>query len=112
MDRPRVSVMAIAGNPIRNRPGHRLRRSKECLGRRQIAALAQHHIHQGTVSIDGPVEIAPAAAGFDVGFIDVPTRASPVPAALTEFVGKDRRELCLPFPDLCGRLRGDKLVLY
>ena len=53
-DRLRVSVMAIAGNPIRDLPGRRLRRPKERLGRDEITALAQHHIHQGTVSIDKP----------------------------------------------------------
>ena len=63
-DRPRVSVVAIAGNPIRNCPGCRFRRPKERLGRGEIASLAQHHIHQGAVSINGPVEITRIRCGY------------------------------------------------
>jgi hypothetical protein len=64
-DRLRIRVVAIAGDPIRNRTGYRLRRPKERLGRGQIASLAQHHIHQSAISIDSPVEITPAATDFD-----------------------------------------------
>ena len=104
-DRLRVSVMAIAGDPIGDRPGHRLRRPKERLGRGEIAVLAQHHIHQGAVSIDRPIEITPAAADLDVSLVHIPTRRQPAaPAPLTEFVGKDRGELRLPFPDGLARV--------
>ena len=89
-DRLRVGVMAVAGHPIRNRPGYRFRRPKQCLGG-QVASLAQHDIHQGTVSIDRAIEIAPVAADLDVCLVYIPARRQlAAPALLTEFVRKDR----------------------
>ena len=73
---------------------------KERLGSGEITVLAQHHIYQGAVSIDRPIEITPATVDLDVGFVDIPTlRHAVASALLTEFVGKDRGEFRLPLPD-------------
>ena len=99
-DRLRIRVVAIAGHPIGGSPGHRLRRSKQRLGRGEIAALAQHHIHQGAVSVDRPIEITPAALYLHISLVHVPARRQPAATApLTELARKDRDELRLPFPD-------------
>lgn len=71
VDRPRIGIVSITGDPIRNSPGHRLRGPKEPLGSGQVTPLAQHHINQRTIAIDRPVEIAPSPAGLDVGLIHV-----------------------------------------
>lgn len=44
-DRVRRRIVAIAGDPIGNRPGCGFRRPKECLGRREVASLSQHRIN-------------------------------------------------------------------
>jgi hypothetical protein len=54
-----IGVMAICRNPCRRDAGHRFGRPKECLGRRQIAVLAQHDIDQGTVAVDCTIQISP-----------------------------------------------------
>ena len=99
-DRPRVSIVPIAGDPIRDSAGHRPRRPEEPPGRGQVTALTQHHLNQRTITIDGAVQIAPSSSDLDVGFIDVPTRRQPATAApLAEFVRQNGRELRLPLAD-------------
>ena len=65
-DRSGIGVMAICRDPVRRDAGHHLGRSKECLGGRQIAVLAQHDVDQGTVAIDRAIEIPPLAPHSDV----------------------------------------------
>jgi hypothetical protein len=49
-DRLRIGIVSIAGDPIRNSPGHRLGGPKEPLGSGQVTSLAQHHINQRTIA--------------------------------------------------------------
>jgi hypothetical protein len=92
--------------PIRSHPGrsntcHRFRRSKKLLCRGHIAALAQHYVHQRASAVNCPVQIAPPAIDFDVGFIDVPRAAdsAATSAAAAKIVDQQRREFRLPIPD-------------
>ncbi len=71
-DRSGIGIMAVCGNPCRRDTAHRLGRSKECLGGRQIAVLPQHDVDQGTVAIDRTIEIPPSAPHSNVRLIDVP----------------------------------------
>ena len=69
-NRTRVTVMPVGGHPGRSDASHRFGRSKELLCRGHIAGLAQHHVHQRASAVNRPVQIAPMAIDFDVGFID------------------------------------------
>jgi hypothetical protein len=97
-DRTRVTVMPVGGHPGRSAASHRFGRSKELLCRGHIAGLAQQHVHQRASAVNRPVQIAPSAIDFDVGFIDVPRAADPAattPAA-AKIVDQRRRKFRLP----------------
>src|SRR5204863_9873470 len=78
--------------------GHSLGRSKECLGGRQIAVLAQHDVDQGTVAIDCTIEIPPSAPHSDVRLIDVPAAPDPALAFAAQVLDQSRGELGFPLP--------------
>jgi len=69
LDRPGVDVVAIRRDPIRCHPSDRLGGAEERLGRRHVAMLTEHHIHQRAGAVDGTIQIAPAALDLDVGLI-------------------------------------------
>jgi hypothetical protein len=106
-DRARVTVMPVRGDPGRSDASHRFGRPKEFLYRRHIAALAQHDIHQPTSAVNRPIQIAPSAMDFDIGFIDVPGAADTAATtpATAMIVDQQRRELRLPIQNsLVGEL--------
>ena len=90
--------MAICGDPIRRYAGHRLGRSKECLGGSKVTVLAQHDVDQGAVAIDRAIQIPPSATHPDIRLINVPAGAHPAFASPTQVLGQCRRELGLPIP--------------
>ena len=49
--------------------------AQESPGGISIAVLAEHGVEQVAVSVDGSVEVAPTAADFDVGLVQVPRTA-------------------------------------
>jgi hypothetical protein len=98
LDRSGISVMAVCRDPVRRDAGHRLGRSKECLGGSQVAVLAQHDIDQGAVTIDRPIQIPPLAAHSDVRFIDIPAATDPAFALAPEVLRQSRCQLRLPLP--------------
>src|SRR3954447_24755309 len=74
---------------------------KKGLGRRHVAVLAEHGVHEMAVAVDGPIQVGPAATNLQVRLIHVPAApAGPAPAvpALAECVSEERRELRLPLP--------------
>jgi hypothetical protein len=74
-DRSGIGIMAISGDPARSDAGHRLGRSKECPGGRKVTMSAQHDVHQGAITINRPIEIAPSAPHPDIRLIKVPAGA-------------------------------------
>jgi hypothetical protein len=54
-DRRRVGVMSIGGDAIRYGAGHGSGRPKERLGGGKVAVLAEHHIDQSAISVDGSI---------------------------------------------------------
>src|SRR5271155_846743 len=54
-DRCGIGIVTIRRYPVRDSTGHRFGGAEKCLGSREIAALAEHYIHQSTVAVDGPV---------------------------------------------------------
>ena len=95
-DRGRVTVMTIGRDAIGDNPGHRLGRTKERLRGGEIAVLAEHHVHEGTVAVDCPIQIAPIAVDFNIRLIHVPAPADAAMSAATEFFGQSRGEFRLP----------------
>ena len=95
-DRGRVIVMTIGRDSIRDNPGHHRGRTKERLGGGEIAVLAQHHVNEGTIAVDGAIEIAPVAVNLDVRLINIPAAADATMSAATEFFGQSRGEFRLP----------------
>lgn len=51
-DCPGIRVVAVRRDPVRGDAGDSLGRSKEGLGRGEVAVLAQHDINQGAIAID------------------------------------------------------------
>src|SRR5271157_3106911 len=51
-DRPRIGVVAVRRDPVRSHTGDRLCRSKETLGRDEVAVLAEHDVDQRAITID------------------------------------------------------------
>jgi hypothetical protein len=95
-DRTWVTIVTIRGDPGGSGPGHRFGRSKERFRRFHVACLAQPHIHQRAVTINGTIKIAPAALDLDVGLVDVPTSPDPAFTPLSQTVDQRRGELRLP----------------
>jgi hypothetical protein len=50
--------MTIRRDSIRDNPGHHPGRTKERLRGGEIAVLAEHHVNEGTIAVDGPKKIA------------------------------------------------------
>ena len=94
--------MTIGGDLVRGRTSGGLGRAEEGLGRRHVAVLAQYDVYEIAVAVDGPIQIAPATAHFQVGFVHMPSAAvgsAFATAPLPKFAGQDRREFRLPFAD-------------
>ena len=74
-DRTGVAVVAIRGHPVRGDVGDRLGGSEERLGGGHVAVLAEHHIDQRAVAVNGAIQIAPLPVHLDVGLVDIPALA-------------------------------------
>src|SRR3954451_617778 len=60
-DRPGVAVVAVGRDPIWRDAGHRLGGAEELLSGSHVAVLAEQHVDQVPVPVDGAIQIAPAA---------------------------------------------------
>ena len=58
-------------------------RAEELLGSFHATGCAQHCVDEVPVTIDRPIQVAPAAVDFEVGFVDVPTLARAASCAMT-----------------------------
>jgi hypothetical protein len=65
-DRPRVAVVAIRGHPVRDNIGDCLGGLEERLRSRHVTVLAEHHVDQRAVAVNGAIEIAPMPVHLDV----------------------------------------------
>ena len=68
-DRARVAVVAIRGHPVRDNIGDCLGGLEERLRSRHVTVLAEHHVDQRAVAVDGAIEIAPMPVHLDVLFV-------------------------------------------
>jgi len=101
-DCPRVGAVPVGGDPIGRDAGDGLRRAEEGLGRGHVAVLAQHGVDEIAVAVDRAIQVGPAAADLQVGFIDVPVAApgsAPAMPAPAKLAGQCWRELRLPVSD-------------
>lgn len=97
-----VGAMTVCRDPVRSKAHGRPRRAEEGLGRLHITMLAQLRVDQVSVPVDRPVEVAPPAANFQVGLVDIPADPGSAPGSVTPFaqrVAHDRQQLCLPVAD-------------
>ncbi len=100
-DRPRVRAVPVGGDLVGRHAGGGRGRAEEGLGRGYVAVLAQHGVDEVAVTVDSPVEIAPATPHLQVGFVDMPAAAASAAPAVTapaQFIGQGGRELRLPVP--------------
>ncbi len=95
-DRPRIGVMPIRRDPLRCLASHVQRLHKEPLRCVHIPLFTEPDVHQGTIPIDGTLQVAPRSINLDVGFIDMPGGADMPMALGTEVVSKQRRNASLP----------------
>src|SRR4051794_25457861 len=86
-DRAGVAVVAIRRDPLRCHPGHRFGGAEERLRGSHVPVLAEQHVDQVPVPVDGAIQIAPAAMDFYVCLIHVPA-AMPRTANIS---GRSRR---------------------
>src|SRR4051812_8095565 len=98
-DRPGVAVVAIGRDPVRCHPSHRFGRPKERLRGFHVAVLAEQHVDQVPVPVDGAIEIAPPPLHFQVCLIHIPAAAHRAAPAPPQLLGQGRRELGFPLPD-------------
>src|SRR3954469_13925968 len=68
-DRPGVAVVAVRRDPVRRDAGDRLGGAEERLRGCHIAVLAEQHVDQVPVPVDGAIEIAPAPVHLQVCLI-------------------------------------------
>lgn len=107
-DRARVGAVPVRGDLVGRHARDRLGRTKEGLGRRHVAVLAEHGVDQVAVAVDRSIQVGPAATNLQVGLVNVPAAAAGstlATAAPAQFVGEQRRELGLPLAavdPLCG----------
>src|SRR4051812_8376987 len=92
-DGPGIAGVAVGGDLLGLDLGDRLGGAEECLGRGEVARLAQGDVDQGAVAVDRPEEIAPLPGDFDVGLVDVPAPAGFADAPLAQALGEQRRQL-------------------
>jgi hypothetical protein len=58
-DRTGIAIVAIRGHPVRDNISDGLGGLEECLRGVHVAVLAEHHIDQRAVAVDGAIQIAP-----------------------------------------------------
>ena len=68
-DRAGVAVVAVGRDPVRRDAGHRLGGTKERLGGSPVPVLAEQHVDQGPVPVDGATEITPAPVHLEIRLI-------------------------------------------
>src|SRR5580693_10465874 len=90
-DRARVAVVAIRGHPVRDNIGDGLGGLEERLGSRHVAVLAEHHVDQRTVSVNGAIEIAPMPVHLDVRLVNAPTYPNLAASATARIFSHCRR---------------------
>src|SRR6186997_2994575 len=95
-NRRRIGIMTIGRDPVRDNPGHRSGGTEKRFGGGEIASLAEHHVHQGAIAIDGPIEVTPVAVHFDESLVHVPATADVAASTATEFLSQTRGEFRLP----------------
>jgi hypothetical protein len=93
---PRIGIVAIGGDPVRDSPGYYPGGAEEGLSRHEIAGVAEPHIDQGAVPINRPVEIAPLSLPSDVGLVDVPAVSNGTTALFAQGLRQLRGQLRLP----------------
>jgi len=103
-DCPWVTVMPVRGHPRRGHAGDRSGGTKKRLRGRHVTRLAETHVHQGSGTVDRPIQVTPASMDLDVGFVNVPGPANPTAPAAAKLIDQRRREFRLPLTD---RLRAE-----
>ena len=66
------------------------RLAQEAFGRRQITTLAEPELDGIADAVDGAIEIHPAAANLDIGFVDMPPSADGTLAPIEAFQQQGR----------------------
>ncbi len=96
MHRTRVGVVSVGCDSVWGLTGDLECRLKETPGSRHVPGLAQPTVHQVPDAINGPVEVAPPASYFHVGFVHVPTASDGPSTASPQRIGDHRGESLFP----------------
>ncbi len=73
--------------------------SQESACCRAVPMLAQHRVEEIPVPVDGPVEVAPAAADLHVGLVQILGAPATTSALRTQLLADHWREAILPAAD-------------
>jgi hypothetical protein len=101
-DGPRIGAVPIGCHPLWCEAHDRFCRAKEGVGRFHVAGGAEYGIDEVPVPIYRTIQVGPAAADPQAGFIDVPALAGLTAAAmppLAQHVAHDGQQLGLPGAD-------------
>ena len=90
-DRTRVAVVPVGGHPFRRDAGDCLGRSEERFRGNHVAVLAEHHVDQRPVAVNGAIEIAPLSVHLDISLVDVPATTNFAAAVATQTFRQCRR---------------------
>ena len=97
-NRARIGIMAIGRDAIRRHPSHHPCRPNKGLGRREIACIAEPHVHEVAVSINGTVQVIPLPLNFDLRFIHVPAGPHGPVAPPAQGLAEEPEPACFPTP--------------
>src|ERR1700722_2798231 len=95
-DRARITIVAVRRDTRRDDAGHGFGGTEKRLRRIHVAGLAQSDVDERTETINGAIEVTPAAVHFYISFVSVPALSDPAPAPPPEAVDQGWGELHLP----------------
>src|SRR5262245_8741240 len=94
----RIGIMAIRGDALWDHTGYRPGGTEKGLGRCKVACLAEPHIDQIPVAVDGTVEILPLTLNPHVSLVHIPTVANLAVAPFAQYLTQERGQHALPGP--------------
>ena len=95
----RYAGVLVRGDPQRPEAGHLDQPAQEPPCRLLVAVLAEHRIDQRAITVDGPVQVAPASRDLHVRLVQVPGGASLFSALCAQLRSEQRSEAELPSAD-------------
>src|SRR4030095_892630 len=95
-DRAGISPVSISRDPVRHTIGDSPCGTKERLSGCLILALAQQHIHQVAIPINGPIEVDSPTLDLQIGLVTVPASPYLPTSVFAECLAQHRSQFAFP----------------